>query len=336
MFNKSQLSITQAKLFAYQLPLQTPMRFKTAHLNHREGLILQLQDSNNDQYYSEIAPLPGFSQERLSQVKTEIIQLLSTNLTQVTSYKSGFKSVQFALDCFFPYCPKQEQQQLNNMENVPLLQGDCKAITQQYQSLAYPNLIKLKVARNTVDSDILVFQQLCQLNPLIKIRCDANQAWNKQQANLFFSAIETQKLDYIEEPTCDHQVNLQLAEKYQIYLGLDETLQQTDFHYWHHPFIKAFIIKPSLVGSKQVIDQYITLAKQHHILVSFSSSFESVVGLQQLKNLANHYLGQPDSQSLVISLGIDTLKYFKGNLLKNEDKIQQDCKQLELLWIGNR
>lgn len=335
MFNKSDLHITQAKLFAYQFPFENPMRFKTAHLTHREGLILELKDINNEQYYSEIAPLPGFSQESLCEIKTEIIQLLSTNLRQLTAYKSDFKSVQFALDSLFPYQHEKTQQTLNNMDNIPLLQGDHQAIIQQYKNLDYPNLIKLKVARNTVENDILVFQQLCQVNPLIKIRCDANQAWNEQQASLFFSSIETQRLDYIEEPCCDHQVNLQLAEKHQIYLALDETLQQTDFQYLHHPCIKAFIIKPSLVGSKQVIDKYITLAKQYYILVSFSSSFESVVGLQQITNLANHYLAEPDSQSLVISLGIDTLKYFKGNLLKHEEKIQQNCQQLELLWTSN-
>tara|TARA_R110001583_G_scaffold7720_9_gene37924 strand:+ start:9380 stop:10390 length:1011 start_codon:yes stop_codon:yes gene_type:complete len=336
MYNKSaQITITQATLFAYKIPFKSPMRFKEAHLTHREGLILELTDKKNHQHHIEIAPLPGFSQETLSEVTDEIILLLSTNFHDIVNYKSHFKSVQFALDCLRFNHSKEIDDALTCIDNIPLLQGDHNAVIQQYQALNSPQMIKLKVAKESIESDISTFQQLCFLNPLLTIRCDANQAWSQQQAALFFSAIDCQRLDYIEEPTGDHQINLQLADKYQIYLALDETLQRTSFDYQAHPFIKAFIIKPTLVGSKHKIDQLVSLAIQHDILVSFSSSFETIVGLQQLKDLTSHYLSEDNSRTLNISLGIDTLKYFNGPLLKDSQKIQQHCQQLELLWTSN-
>jgi O-succinylbenzoate synthase len=130
---------------------------------------------------------------------------------------------------------------------------------------------------------------------------------------------------------------LQLADKYQVAIALDETLQQANFSYQHHPSINAFIIKPTLIGNKDKIDRLVSTATQQGITVSISSSFESVVGLQQLKNLANYYLAKSSSvqqgePELALSLGIDTLKYFNSTLLMEESSIGQDCQQLEVVW----
>lgn len=331
-----QLIINQATLFAYKIPFQKPLQFKKLKLYYREGLILQLSDSNGCKHFAEIAPLPAFSEETYAEVKAEIIKILSTKLIQLAKHDSDYKSVQFALDSLFlKKNTENTQTHLIDIDNIPLLQGNITSVDKQYQALGHPNIIKLKVARESVESDIATFQMLCKFNPSLKIRCDANQAWNKQQAEQFFLAIESQRLDYIEEPTSDHQTNLQLADKYGVYLGLDETLQKSEFSYQHHHCIKAFIIKPTLIGSKHKIDHLVSIAKQQKIKISFSSSFETIVGLQALKNLANHYLSQPDNQVLSMSLGIDTLKYFNSTLLIDDTKIEQDSQQLELLWASN-
>lgn len=321
------LRIKQAKLFAYQQPFKAMMQFKASTLNCREGLILQLINTEGESYYTEIAPLPGFSRETLSDVKVGMMKLLADN--QLSNHQSTYHSVQFALDSLFSPSLQVIKTPIN-IDNVPLLQGDKNLISQQYNLLNQPNLIKLKVARGSIEEDILNFHTLCQLNSMLQIRCDANQAWNTQQAAQFFNRIDVKRLDYIEEPTNCHQSNLQLAQRYQLQLGLDETLQQSDFIYQHHHSIKALIIKPSLIGSKERIDRLISVAEKNSLQVSFSSSFESVLGLQQIKNLALHYQSQ-----VSISLGIDTLKYFQGPLLMNIEKLQQDCLQLECLCNVN-
>jgi o-succinylbenzoate synthase len=330
-----QIDIVQAKVFVYTLPFQSAMQFKHVKLHRRKGLLLKLVDINGANYFSEIAPLPGFSDETFAQVKTEIIKILSDDISMLTKKKSHYKSVQFTLDTVFINSEERLKRQQPNIDNVPLLHGNCELIAEQYQQLDYPNLIKLKIARQSVDADIATFQMLCELNPLLKIRCDANQAWNKQQATQFFSAINTLQLDYIEEPTSNHQTNLNIADKYQVYLGLDESLQPSYFSYQHHHCIKAFIIKPTLIGNLKKIDQLVSLSIQHGLTINFSSSFESVIGLQTLKGLASHYLAQKNTQKPVISLGIDTLKYFNSALLMDEQKMEQDCQQLEVLWSSH-
>ena len=319
-YNVKNLKVAQATLFAYLQPFKTAIPFKNVELTHREGLILQLTDTKGIEYFTEIAPLPCFSKETLVEVKTALLDLISNNFKNSEQYHQP--SIQFALN--FIFClSKLQSIQFKTADQIPLLQGD---IFQQYQALNNPSLVKLKVARKSVKSDIANFQQLVQLNPTIKIRCDANQVWNRSQAEEFFSAINIERLDYIEEPTSDHRINLQLAEQYQVKLGLDETLQQREFHYQSHPCISAFIIKPTLIGEQQKIDSLIDKAKKDNLQVSFSSSFESILGLQQINQIAHYY-----QQHLPNSLGIDTLKYFNSPLLMEIKHLQQDSLQLEVL-----
>lgn len=316
------------------------MQFKQYQLNMRAGLILQVTDNLGIRHFTEIAPLPGFSHETLATATKQIITILSSSLAHIFKHNPSAHSVQFALDALFCRLANNSTKQDVAIDNIPLLQGDNEQVIKQYRTLNQPNRIKLKVARETLLADINTFQSLCQLNPHLKIRCDANQAWKKHQAAQFFSEINVQQLDYIEEPCGDHNTNLQLAEKYQIAIALDETLQAHDFNYQHHPSISAFIIKPTLIGSKKKIDHLVSIATQQGIEVNFSSSFESAIGLQQLKNLASDYLqknisARQEGQKLVLSLGIDTLKYFDSALLMEEAKIVQDSQHLNILWTSH-
>ncbi|PKF61500.1 o-succinylbenzoate synthase [Psychromonas sp. psych-6C06] len=326
--------ITSATLFTYQLPFKTAMQFKAQRLLQRKGLILQLNDGQGRTYFTEIAPLPGFSTETLEQVTQDIIQQISTSLASLSDYKSPYPSVQFALSGLFNNPISINHQQSIEMDNIALLQGDTEQVLAQFEALHRPAVIKLKVARESITTDIANFQLLCQLSPDLKIRCDANQAWNKKQASDFFDAINTPQLDYIEEPTSNHAINIQLAEENKIFLGLDETLQAPDFYYEHHEAIRAFVIKPTIIGNRNKIDQLVSVAHQQGILLSISSSFESALGLQQLRKMANHYLAQPEYQGVQISLGIDTLKYFDSPLLYNAKNIERDCRALAILWTN--
>lgn len=318
----------QSKLFYYQLPFIRPICFNGQTLDSREGLLLQLQDRNGYYSFSEIAPLSGFSNETLQQATTQIISLLNNELDYKQQKTALYPSVRFAIECALQNTPITAK--MHNLDTIPLLQGNNDSVLKQYIALNCPSLIKLKVARQPVENDILLFKQLSKLNASLAIRCDANQAWSMAQANDFFSHIDRRKLAYIEEPTSSYQDNLQLAEKYQIGLALDETLQDINFNYRHSKFVKAFILKPTLIGSLQRLQSFIDIARQQQLQVHISSSFESVIGLQQLAYLANVY-----QENCRVSLGIDTLKYFQPGLLTDIQQIKQDLQKLECLWSSN-
>ena len=318
-------AIINAKLFYYQLPFCKAINFNSHLLKDRQGLILQLQHDQGDFSYGEIAPLPGFSCETLIQAREQIISYLDSGLSPLSPQADFYPSVNFGLDCALQRLPINAE--ALNIDPVPLLQGDNIALIAQYKKRNKPALVKLKVARQNIDNDIHLFNQLVSLNPSIMIRCDANQQWSEMQASHFFKNINRQHLDYIEEPTAQHTINLQLGKDYQIGLGLDETLQDTSFNYQTHPYIKALVLKPTLLGSITQVEKFIAIAAQQNIQVHISSSFESIIGLKQLTTLANTF-----QKKCSISLGIDTLKYFQDGPLTEPQKITADIEKLECIW----
>ncbi|MFT6985223.1 MAG: O-succinylbenzoate synthase [Psychromonas sp.] len=316
---------TQAKLFLYKIPFTCPLTFNGQRISLRKGLILQLQDKQGRCSFGEIAPLPGFSSENLAQATAQIITLLEEGISVLNQQSGLYPSVQFALDNALQHTPLTKT--FADSDIIPLLQGDNSDLIKEYLSLNKPPLIKLKVARQSVQQDILLFKKLTALNPLLAIRCDANQGWETEQASRFFSQINTQQLDYIEEPTPSFRDNLQLAQRYQIGLALDETLQQADFCFQESKQIKALILKPTLIGSLSRVQYFINIASQQQLQVSISSSFESIIGLLQLAYLADSY-----KKEASVSLGLDTLKYFQPALLTDKNRIEQDLQRLECLW----
>jgi len=318
-------AVFKAKLYSYQLPFLKPLVFNGRRLSQREGLIVQLQAQDGRLSFGEIAPLPGFSRETLAQAKKQIVQLLERGLENRPPDKILYPSVHFALDAALTALPLDTE--YKQPDSIALLQGEHAEIIDTYRALNMPPLIKLKVGRGDPDSDILLFNRLAGLNSALQIRCDANQSWSSAQAAYFFAHIDTRQLDYIEEPTASYAENLQLAQQYQIALGLDESLQQQNFCYRHHPCIKALVLKPTLTGSLQRLQHFIDIAAKQQLQLHLSSSFESIIALQQLASLAHRC-----RDKCSISLGCDTLKYFKGPLLTDIKQIERDLQQLECLW----
>jgi len=318
-------AIRHAKLFAYRLPFSHSLSFNDNLLDARSGLILQLENNLNQLSLGEIAPLQGFSHETLEQAAEQIISLLNRGCENLHSVESLYPSVNFGLTSALANLSYTESP--IHLDMIPLLQGESSQLLNQYQDLNHPPIIKLKVARQTIQDDILLFNALTRINPNILIRCDANQAWTITQAAYFFENINTLNIDYIEEPTSDHQRNLRLATRYNISLGLDESLQNSKFTYQHDPKIKALVLKPTLIGSLKRLESFIKIAGQHQLQVHISSSFESIIGLQQLATLANRY-----NKKCQLSLGVDTLKYFNNTLLTDIDNVESDLLKLTCIW----
>ena len=213
---------------------------------------------------------------------------------------------------------------------MPLLRGDKSIILEEYQRLKQPMIIKLKVAKNSVATDILIFNQLCTLMPDIQIRLDANQQRSKKQASDFLTTINVTNIDYLEEATASHRDNLQLARAFNIKIALDETLQTRGLEIFSanvEPEIKALVIKPTLIGSLAKIDRLMTMAKRDNLSVNISSSFESAVGLSLLKEISADY-----AQEVSITLGIDTQKQFASDFMMRDENLTRDIATLECVW----
>ncbi|WP_160064538.1 o-succinylbenzoate synthase [Psychromonas sp. L1A2] len=321
------LANMQLSLYRFSLPFKHPLNFKGHHLTAREGLWLVSHQADGQCLIGEVCPLPGFSNETLEQCQQYLLGALQTasNLQEINIHHFPLlSSVHFALFCLQQQIPwhKAENSDLVNLTSVPLLQGDHAEILLRYQQLTCPALIKLKVGRFTVKEEVNLLKKLIQLNPKIRFRLDANQQWTEQQYAQFLTLIDSKYIDYIEEPTASLVSNINISKQFNVSIALDESLLN-NVSIPTHDCVKALIIKPTLIGCPDRIEQLLQHAQQQQLSVSVSASFESPVAINQLQHLAIKWQQQ---YNVKVSLGLDTLHAFA-------DKPSDIITQLESLLI---
>lgn len=303
--------IANYSLYRFSLPFKKPINFKGKELSTREGLWLVERKQHKITAISEISPLINFSQESLNACEQQLIEILKEpdfTVQKALKQPGLLASVHWGLYCLSQQLPVHHKKQ-STLANIPLLTGSEREIIALYQDKGQPNLVKVKVARKSVQQDIKLLEKLLQLNPKLALRLDANQQWSKQQYLDFLQQAPKQAIDYIEEPTPCFETNLQLSAQFNSAIALDESLLSNP-SLKAHPSIKALIIKPTLIGDPNQITGLLQQAQKQHWLVSVSSSFESPITLQQLSFFAQQWQKQ---YAIPICLGLDTLEAFSIN-----------------------
>ncbi|WP_026959638.1 o-succinylbenzoate synthase [Aliagarivorans taiwanensis] len=284
---------TQATIYRQQLPFRQTMQFGEHRVALRESLILELALSDGRTGVGEIAPLPGFSQESLEQATQQLYSYLQGSLQQPL-----FPSVAFGLDCALTG-PVPD---VALSHDCPLLGIDASRDQRVLQDKQL-QLAKFKAARQAPDQDIEQIQALLIANPKLRLRLDANRGWSWEQAVKVLGNIDVERIDYIEEPLQSSELCPMLAERCQIGIALDESLQRASYRYHYFAGLKALVIKPSLVGGWQYISSLISQANQDGVVTTFSSAYESELGLRWIQTLSQRYSPQQTP-------GLDTLAAF--------------------------
>ena len=69
------MKIIDLEIYRYALPLARPLLADGRELRFREGILLFIQGENHLTGIGEVAPLPGFSAERLQDVEKQLFFL---------------------------------------------------------------------------------------------------------------------------------------------------------------------------------------------------------------------------------------------------------------------
>ncbi|MBR9728740.1 o-succinylbenzoate synthase [Shewanella intestini] len=327
-------------LSRYRIKLNPALAVGQQRINQRHGLIVTLtvnQQGTLSTQYVEIAPLSGldqhgqaisgFSPESLAQVTTALSAQLPTLLGQSVSTlldladSSPFASVQFGYSLLHAKLTTRFNQGLLEQRHVPLVHDAMdKQLVSQKVKAAKDNIIKVKVAQTDIDSEIAFIHHILQLNPKLRLRLDANRGFSFEQACHFLSCLPKASIDYIEEPCCQPQDNLDLYNTVKVKYALDESLLQPDFVFEAAAGIGALVIKPSLFGSLTKLQQLIEQAQHNGVRCILSSGLESDIGIIDLKKLSK--VLTPDDIP-----GLDTLASFEQCLL-NEGELNQALVEL--------
>ena len=354
------VKITSFKTYRFDLPLRQPLVIGEHHLTKKSGYIIQLSAGDDQVALGEVSPLPGLSQESLTQAEKDIAGLRNKVLQcdvpeGLENLSGGFEkwlpddtvpSVRFGFEMAVlnliairrgePLCLLICEKPRNSISVNGLLSGspdEVMAKTEKLLQRGY-KAFKLKVGRRSVQEDADITMSLRQrIGNEAALRLDANRAWSTEEARAFSTAVAHCEIDYLEEPvrTLDQLQALVNAPEVTLPFALDESLQELDPDgLSSFSGIKAVVLKPTLWGFEKTI-QTARQATGLGMTPVISSAFESGIGIQALAQIAA-CVNASD-----VPAGLDTLDIFEEDLRSDPLPINRgELSRVALSHAGQR
>ncbi|NNM44379.1 MAG: hypothetical protein HKM07_08590, partial [Chlamydiae bacterium] len=323
------MKYSEIRVFKYTIPIYSQS------FSEREGLLLQTTFAGKE-LWSEVAPLPSWSKETLSEIISFLQNDLFFSLEMIATFPP---SLQFGIESL----QEQIKQETLRLQKAPMpkpveLQPSLEHATLEKstpsavlidkpigitspESILQGEKVSLngllmgplksmekrlsQILDNGYTTAKLKMQHLSEDEALgfikeikgsIKLRLDLNKSWNLDQALHFFSNFSDTDFEYIEEPL----KNFSDLKHFPYPLALDESLREISIEDLQTlPNLKACVVKPTLHGRFASFEPIYQFCKENQKSMILSSSFESGVGLVQIARLSRKL-------SLPHCMGLDT------------------------------
>jgi O-succinylbenzoate synthase len=296
-------------------------------------MIIELTDEDGRRGEGEVAPLEGFSVETYEEARKEIFQLKES--AGQKNLSPTLRSVRFGLETAIMGLLEQKVKKPFPGYNVgklkeavrvnALLHADVgeDSIEDAVKAMAAGGFktIKIKVGRNEMDDDIKKINHVVKILPRgLVIRLDANGLWDFETALKFGKNINSEFIEYIEEPCSDFHAFPDFYTGTGLPVALDESLEHIDPEAPRIPAgVKAFVLKPTILGGIGRTMGFVGLAAKHGLKPIISSCFEVGPGFDRLIKMAAA-IDFDDSAH-----GLDTLKYLESDLLPQPLVMEKGC-----------
>jgi O-succinylbenzoate synthase len=267
----------------YRLPLRAPLRTAHGSWMEREGILVRLEDEAGRVGFGEIAPIPWFGTETVAEAE-EICRKLGDKVTSAAldAVPPRFGCVRFALAAAREVqCHLIGDIKKNHLPVAALLPAGREALAALPAKLEAGYLaFKWKVGVGDVDTELgLLDELLAELPTYVKLRLDANGAWERRQAAKWLARCAERPVEFVEQPVRpdDEAALLGLAADYPVTLALDESVtglaaaQRWQGLGWRG----VYVIKPSLAGP---LDEIAAWAAATRADIVLSSAIETAVG----------------------------------------------------------
>ena len=316
-----QLKALPLKSFSYEIYFY----LRSLNKKKRKGLILKLKDDKQKIGWGEIAPLPHFSLESFSEAKEQLFQ-------QIRHFKKGkgllsflFPSVHFGIESAFLelISPIDSPKQKVNR----LFSGSPKEMVKKAKACTH-STIKIKIGHLSLKEAIKTTSAILSSLPQnSSIRIDGNQKYSLQEALSFAKAFPANTFEYFEELL----KNPHEYPHFPYAIALDETLRGAPLSaYLNHPFLRAFIVKPTLMGGMTKLFSLYSKAVQKGIAFILSSSYESELGLSLIAKLGKRLKLPP------LCMGLRTYQLFKEPFFKYKILEEQGNIIFPKIWTTNK
>lgn len=299
--------------YKYQVPFVKPFRTSLGEFKQREGVILEFDDGKITAY-GEVSPLPGFSTETLEQVivvlehNKEVLSRAFTEgdadqMISVIDAIHRFPSLSFGLDTLNldlqakrnntslsellfqkPYQPVRCNTSVGMGDESELFSDISKAINNGFDT------IKVKVGKD-IDTEVALVEKIRKSFPAVKIRLDANQAWNEKKATKYLHSFSEFSIEYCEQPVpaTDITALKAVTDRSDIPVAADESARTLSdvTNLLDIAACDLFIIKPSLFGRIGQIIVTIDLLNTHNNEAIFTTALDGIIGRTMTAILAS-------------------------------------------------
>lgn len=270
------------------------MPLRTAHgiWAVREGLLVRLEGEEGGVGYGEIAPIPGFGTETVEEAGALCATWGGTvDDAVLDAVPERFGCVRFALavareevERGLRTRPEPARRPGSSTLRLPvaaLLPAGRAALEQVPGRLEQGFLcLKWKVGVGGAGDEMAMLDDLLGALPAyVKLRLDANGAWDRRTAEKWLACCADRPVEFVEQPVAPEarDVLLGLAADYPVKLALDEAVVRLSAaRRWQADgWTGIFVIKPALCGAPAEIAAWVRATKADIVL---SSAIETAVG----------------------------------------------------------
>ncbi len=315
----------RAEVWQYQIPMDSGVILRNQRLKQREGLFVRLTEGEHTGW-GEIAPLPGFSHESLAEAQLALLNWINQWQTDKEAPLPELPSVAFGVSCALAELAG-DLPLAADYRIAPLCSGDPDDLILQLAAMPGEKIAKVKIGEYEAVRDGMVVNLLLEAVPDLRLRLDTNRRWTPLKARQFAKYVNPayrSRIAFIEEPCQSPDQSREFSQETGIAIAWDESLREAGYTFQSEPGVVAVVIKPSLTGSLDTIQQQVIAAHQQGQIAVISSSLESSLGLTQLARIAAWLTPG-------VIPGLDTLSLMQAQVIRSWPGSELPCWQLDNL-----
>ncbi len=304
------MSIVRARLQSYSLPLRDPWPSADGDVKDRRGWVLALEDDLGRVGLGDAAPFPGFGLETHASAGAGL-KLAMSHLVGMT--RDGFAAAivdvkrfapvaaaptaRAAIDCALHDLIAQAAglplarylggnrtlREVRVNVTIPRVPPDRAAELGRRAVSAGVGTLKVKVGGAAPREDEARLKALRDaVGPEVKIRVDANQSWNVEEAIEALRSLSAYELEYAEQPVGadDIEALARVREASPVPIAADESVRNVAAAEMilYRSAADILIVKPMALGGLREARAILNVADEGKMPVVVTSLVESAVG----------------------------------------------------------
>ncbi|MFA5262743.1 MAG: o-succinylbenzoate synthase [Opitutaceae bacterium] len=293
----------------YSLAFKEPVRTAHGMWERREGIIIRIETEQGGLGFGEVAPIPEFGTETVSQAEAAL-HGLDGGISEegIASIAARLPCTSGALRAAFGMAERSLAGRPDEIRSVESRDGYLRVAAllpagrgalMKCESLAERGfrIFKWKVGvGDAADEMGMMDDLLAKLPNGSKLRLDANGAWDRRQAERWLARCADRPIEHLEQPIAaaangSEDLLLGLADDFPTPIALDESLVlDGDIERWLGlGWNGVYVIKPMLIADLRL--RCAQLAARNAQVV-FSSALETAIGARIVLQAAFDWPGE--------------------------------------------